>query len=108
MCMGVCTYNVVGCGRYAAGMYMSSKKPMVTGRDGEGGHEYQGGTCNELNMGGHRMPSSSEDLTFARITSDMNGLKTTMRKTTALVFSIQACFQYIRRDGPLYHRQPSP
>lgn len=33
-------------------------------------------------MYSRRIPSSSDDLTFARMTSDANGLKTTIRKIT--------------------------
>jgi hypothetical protein len=33
-------------------------------------------------LNAHRIPSSSEDLTFARTTSDVNGLNTTIRNIT--------------------------
>lgn len=73
----VTTNNALGWGRYAVGMYMSSKKPIVTDI-----------SCQEAPLGFENgnvrlIPSSSDDLTFATITSDVKGRNTTSLKTTA-------------------------
>lgn len=61
---------------------MSSKKPTDTAKNRVRRHNLQHvlyPCCS------HRMPSSSEDFTFARITSEANGLKTVIRKMTGSV-----------------------
>lgn len=60
-------------------------------------------------MNEHRMPSWSEDLTFAMITSDVNGLKTTMRNTTMINILIRELgVGFLMKYEPLYHKKPSP
>lgn len=70
------TNNALGWGRYAVGMYMSSKKPIVTDSSRQ---EVPLGFANE-NV--RLIPSSSDDLTFATITSDVKGRNTTSLNTT--------------------------
>ena len=77
---------------------MSSKKPTDTARVEEKGGDMgadhdqlspgsfvsknDGGERKVMGMYVQRMPSSSEDLTLARMTSEANGRKTTSRNTT--------------------------
>jgi hypothetical protein len=62
---------------------------------------------NTIDKDAHRIPSSSEDFIFANITSDANGLNTTILNTTAGMYwwhvTVSSCC-YV----PLYHKNPSP
>ena len=56
-----------------------------------------------------RIPSWSEDLTFATITSEANGRNTTMRNTTAeMTINNFRLWNLQDRHAPLYHKKPSP
>ena len=62
-------------------------------------------------MSVHRMPSSSEDLTLARITSPVKGRKTTKRKMTSVEQSEWVGMSVETSRGssaPLYQKHPSP
>jgi hypothetical protein len=71
-------YNAEGDGRYDGGMIISSKNPMdtlqITFRDRI---QFLGRLVGR-NL--QRIPSSEDDLTFARITSDEKGRNTTSLK----------------------------
>lgn len=80
---------------------MSSKNPTVTG------------IRIEVSMSlmwmadVRRIPSWSDDLTFATITSEGNGRNTTIRNTTKNEGFVQIDCDH-RINEPLYHRKPSP
>jgi hypothetical protein len=65
-----------------------------------------------LEKNGRCMPSSSEDLTFAKITSEGKGRKTVNLKTTMILDqnrrteAISPSFE--SRGSPVYQRKPSP
>lgn len=54
------------------------------------------------------MPSSSDDLTLAMMTSDMNGLKMTMRNTTALCQLFSSTCIFIGQQLALVPETPIP
>jgi hypothetical protein len=74
------------------GKYMSSKKPTVTEKVGSLELlTYK--IVFFIKKNARRIPSSSDDLTLAIITSDVNGRNTTNRNTTKILLILKSQFQ---------------